>query len=97
MRPEESIGRPGTGVTDGCGSPCVCWELSLYPLEGQPVLLITESYLQLIFFFLKISFIFVFMCVLPVCVCTMCAPHAHGGQKAAPDPLELELELSATT
>lgn len=33
---------------DGCYPPYGCWELSLNPLEGQPVLLITELWLQLL-------------------------------------------------
>jgi hypothetical protein len=32
LRSEEGIGSPGTGVIDGCESPCGCWELSLEPL-----------------------------------------------------------------
>ena len=28
-RPEEGIGSPGIGVTDGCELPCGCWELNL--------------------------------------------------------------------
>ena len=33
-------------ITDGCESPCGCWELNLGPLEGQPVLLTSEPPLQ---------------------------------------------------
>lgn len=38
----EGDGSPETEVTDSCVLPCVCWELSLSPLEDQPVLLVTE-------------------------------------------------------
>lgn len=34
----EGVGYPGTGVTDGCELPCGGWEMSLGPLEVQPVL-----------------------------------------------------------
>lgn len=37
-----SIGSLGTGVTKGYKTPCSDWELNLSPLEGQPILLITE-------------------------------------------------------
>lgn len=44
--PEEGIGFPpsthGTGVKNGCELLCGCWELTLGPLEGKPVLLTTE-------------------------------------------------------
>lgn len=33
---------PGTGVKNGCELLCGCWELTLGPLEGKPVLLTTE-------------------------------------------------------
>jgi hypothetical protein len=39
--PEDSIGSPETGVTEGCESPCWCWDSNLSPLEEQPVLLTT--------------------------------------------------------
>jgi hypothetical protein len=32
----------GTGVTDSCEPPCVCWELNLGPLKEQSVLLTTS-------------------------------------------------------
>ena len=38
---------PGTRVTDSCELPCGYWEPNLRPLEEQPVLLTTESALQL--------------------------------------------------
>ena len=37
---------PGTGVIDGCETPCGCWELNLGPLQEQPVLLTAEPSLQ---------------------------------------------------
>jgi hypothetical protein len=36
----------GTGVIDSCELPRGCWELNSGPLEGQPVLLTTEPFLQ---------------------------------------------------
>ena len=44
--PEEGIGSPGTGVTDGCEPPCGCWEQSSCPLEEQQMVLIAEPSLQ---------------------------------------------------
>ena len=41
--PEEGIGSPGAGVTDGCEPLCECWELNLGPLEQQLVFLATEQ------------------------------------------------------
>ncbi|CAO2602305.1 hypothetical protein LEMLEM_LOCUS11148 [Lemmus lemmus] len=41
--------RPEDGTRshyDGCEPPCGCWELNSGPLEKQPVLLTTESFLQ---------------------------------------------------
>lgn len=32
----------GIGIADSCELPFGCWELSLDPLEGQPVLLTTN-------------------------------------------------------
>jgi hypothetical protein len=43
---EGVIGSSGTGVAGRCELPCKSWELNLGPLEEQPVLLITESFLQ---------------------------------------------------
>jgi hypothetical protein len=40
-------------ITDGCESPCGCWELNSGPLEEQTVLLTTESSLQPREFFYK--------------------------------------------
>jgi hypothetical protein len=37
-RPEEAIRSPGPGVLEGCELPYECWELSLGPLQEQPVL-----------------------------------------------------------
>lgn len=42
-RPESSMASSGTGVTDGCGSPCRSWELNLGPLEEELLHLCTES------------------------------------------------------
>jgi hypothetical protein len=42
----EGVRSPVTGVTDSCELPCGCWELSLGPLEDQPVPLTTEPSLQ---------------------------------------------------
>lgn len=48
----EGIGSPGTGIIDGCETPCGHWKLDSGPLKEQ-VLLIPKSHLQpLIFFFL---------------------------------------------
>lgn len=35
QRSEEGIRCPGTGVIDGCDSPCGYWKLSPGPLEEQ--------------------------------------------------------------
>lgn len=40
---EDSIGSPGTGVTDDCEPPCGCWKWDLHPLEEQAVLSATDS------------------------------------------------------
>ena len=37
---------PWTWITDGCESPCGCWDLNPGPLEEQPVLLTAEPSLQ---------------------------------------------------
>ena len=42
-RPEEGV---RSHTTDGCEPPCGCWELSLGPLEEQPVGLTSEPSLQ---------------------------------------------------
>lgn len=41
QRPEKGIASPGTGVT-----AALCWGSNPGPLEGEPVLLVTESPLQ---------------------------------------------------
>jgi hypothetical protein len=46
MRPEESVGSPGTGGIDSCELPCGCWELNLGLLEVQPALLINTNTLK---------------------------------------------------
>lgn len=46
-RPEDGIGPPGTGVTDGCQLLCVGWALNLGLLTDQPVLLTPEQSLQI--------------------------------------------------
>jgi hypothetical protein len=38
--------RASDPITDGCESPCGCWELNSGPLEEQSVLLTTEPSLQ---------------------------------------------------
>jgi hypothetical protein len=42
---------------------------------------------------LEVVVICVWVVYVYVCLCTMCVPGAHGGQKRAPDPLDLELEM----
>jgi hypothetical protein len=42
----ESQKRAPDPITDGCESPCGCWELNSGPLEEQPVLSTFESSLQ---------------------------------------------------
>ena len=37
QRPEEDIGSPGTGVTDGCEPPCGSWKLNLGPLDSTAI------------------------------------------------------------
>lgn len=37
-KPEEGIRPPEIRVTDGCEPLCGCWEVSLHPLQKQPVL-----------------------------------------------------------
>lgn len=46
QRPEESVKSSSTGVTDSCWSLCGWWDLDLYPLEEQPVLLCSEPSLH---------------------------------------------------
>ena len=41
-RSEEGIIFPGTGVPESCEPTCGCWELNLYPLQEQQVLLTAE-------------------------------------------------------
>jgi hypothetical protein len=36
-------------LTDGCESPCGCWDLNSGPLEEQSVLLTAEPFLQPLF------------------------------------------------
>lgn len=43
---------PRTGVRDSCKLPCGCWESAVGPLQKPPVLLIAESFLQLLLFFI---------------------------------------------
>lgn len=38
---EDSVGCPGTRVTDACGQPSGCWESNLGPFEEQLVALIS--------------------------------------------------------
>ena len=53
FRLHEGVGYPGTRVTDSCELLCRDWELSLGPLEEQPVLLTAEPSLQcLVFLFI---------------------------------------------
>ena len=42
QRPEEGVGYPETGVTEGWEPSCGCWELNLGPLQEQPELLTAE-------------------------------------------------------
>ena len=44
--PEEGVGSPGIGVTDGCEWPCGHWESNTDPLGEQLVLILAESSLQ---------------------------------------------------
>lgn len=44
-RPEEGIGFPGTGVTNGCKLLCGCWDSTLDALEKRPELLPAEPFL----------------------------------------------------
>lgn len=50
-RPEEGVGVPGTGVTDGFEPPCELWEVSPGHLEERLVLLAAEPSLQLLLVF----------------------------------------------
>ena len=43
---EEDIEFSGTRVTDGCKSPCGCWDWNAGPLEEETFFLITEVSLQ---------------------------------------------------
>lgn len=45
-RPKEGVVSPVTGVMNNCEPPCRCWQSNLGPLEEQPVVLITEPFLQ---------------------------------------------------
>lgn len=42
QRPEESVGLPGSEVTDVCEWPCGHWALNTGPPGEKPVLLATE-------------------------------------------------------
>ena len=46
QRSKEVVSSPRTGVIDGCGALCGCWEPKLGPLGKQPVLLTPERSLQ---------------------------------------------------
>jgi hypothetical protein len=46
-------------ITDGCESPCGCWELNSGPLVKQSVLLTTEPSLQPRFFIYKLEYFIV--------------------------------------
>lgn len=46
QRPQEGIGSPGTGITEGCKMPCGCSESNLGLLEKQPVFLTAWPSLQ---------------------------------------------------
>jgi hypothetical protein len=47
---EKVVRSPGTGVTDHCESPCVCWELNQGPLKEQSVAFVCLSVLRFIYF-----------------------------------------------
>ena len=51
--PEEGVGFPGTGVTDGCELLCRCGESNVTPLKEQQVLLTTEPSLYSLWMTLK--------------------------------------------
>jgi hypothetical protein len=44
--PEEGIGSPGTGVTDGCELLCGCWNRTWVLCQEQEMLLASEPPLQ---------------------------------------------------
>ena len=46
QRPEEVVESSGTEGTDHSERPCGCCDLSLGPLQEQPVLLDTDPFLQ---------------------------------------------------
>lgn len=54
--PEEGIGSPANGVTDGCKlPPCGCWELNTVPLQKQQELLATKPSFYLLVLLLGAS------------------------------------------
>ena len=50
-RPEEGIESLGTGLIEGCGLPCQCWEANLHPIFLAPSFLFLKIYLFFFFFF----------------------------------------------
>jgi hypothetical protein len=55
--------RASDPISDGCESPCSCWELNSRPLQEQSVLLTTEPTLQPYFYF-ETGFLHVTLAVL---------------------------------
>lgn len=49
---QKSVGPPEVGVRDSCEPPCEYWDMTLGPLEKQPLLLPTKLSLQTLLLFL---------------------------------------------
>ena len=73
--------RTSDPITDGCETPCGCWELNSGPLEEQSVLLTTEPSLQPNFKIPVILF-HVYGCVSVCAPCVKCPPAAEGSGRA---------------
>jgi hypothetical protein len=71
-------------ITDGCESPCGCWELNSGPQEEQPVHLTTALSLQLhIAFVWLVLLVFFGSSLRPHLPCTPLAPLAWGYEFAS--------------
>lgn len=55
LKTEQGFRSPRIGFTEGCKTPCRCWESNKGPLEEQPVLLTTEPLLQSLLFLIKLQ------------------------------------------
>jgi hypothetical protein len=58
--PQTQQKRASDPITDGCELPCGCWELNSWPLEEQSLLLTTEQFWNVPFFFFLITQFYLF-------------------------------------